>query len=59
MEAKHSFMCSFGVYTSLPIGENILETDKQLPNHVQFIDSGVDGVLTWSTSLESVSVGNS
>lgn len=48
----------YSVYISLPIGDNILETDKQLSIHVQFIDSGVDGILTRSVNMESVSVGN-
>lgn len=46
------------VGTSVPVSENILKADKQLCIHVQFIDSGVDGVLTWSVTIESVSIGN-
>lgn len=42
----------------LPVGNNILETDEQLAIHVQFIDSGVDGILTWSINMEFMSIGN-
>lgn len=47
-----------GACTSVPVGENILEADKQLSIHVQFVDSGIDGVSTWSITIESVSIGN-
>lgn len=46
------------VCISVPVGDNILEADKQLPSHVQFVDGGVDGVLTRSSAMESVSIGN-
>lgn len=42
----------------LPVGDNILEADKQLFIHVQFIDSGVDGISTRSITMESVTIGN-
>lgn len=48
----------YSVCTSVPIGDNILEADEQLSIHVQFVDSGVDGILTWSVTMESVSIGN-
>lgn len=43
---------------SLPEGDNILEADKQLFVHVQFIDSGVDGISTRSITVEFVTIGN-
>lgn len=49
----------YSVCTSVPIGDNVLEADKQLSIHVQFVDCGVDGISTWSVTMESVSVGNS
>lgn len=48
----------YSIHMPLPVGDNILETDKQLAIHVQFIDSGVDGILTWSVNMEFVSIGD-
>ena len=42
----------------VPVGDNVLEADKELSIHVQFVDSGVDGILTWPITMESVSIGN-
>lgn len=51
-------LACYSVCTSLPIGDNILETNKQPSNHVQFIDSGADDILTCPINIESMSVGN-
>lgn len=44
--------------TSVPVGDDILEADKHLSIHVQFIDCRVDGISTRSVTLVSVSIGN-
>lgn len=44
--------------SSLPVGDNILEADKQLSDHVQFVDCGVDCISAGSITKESVSIGN-
>lgn len=46
------------VYTFVPVGNDILEADKQLSVHVQFVDSGVDGISTGSVTMESITIGN-
>ena len=43
---------------SVPVGDDILEADKQLSLHVQLIDGGVDGVSAPSVTVGSVSLGN-
>lgn len=40
------------------VGDDILEADKHLSIHVQFIDCRVDGISTRSVTLVSVSIGN-
>lgn len=42
----------------VPVGDDVLEADKQLPLHVQLVDGGVDGVLTRPVDVVPVPVGN-
>lgn len=45
-------------FTLIPVGDDVLEADKQTSDHVQLVDGRVDGVLTRPVTLQSVSVGN-